>query len=514
MSEYNDNDKYWIGEVLTKEDVNEIWQHILDLLKVNGGEGSEINADMLDGHHASYFISKDEMSDSMIQPGFFVGRSPLKNERNPNKQFLLTTDILPSGLTGAGSVEGITLPTDYGTYFKTILYDLLQYQSHTTNLDTGDNIDPETYLPYPDETIENPDKDEKINNLINILKSGYEDFNTESGGYNFDEKAITYYLTKIINDIIVSICVDFLSTTNHEDRILQIEKLLNKHYSIPVQNMIDHLITYNFGEVTYIQEGKEFVDYKFNADSVNGIQLILITQSDYNELDEDIKNNWRYLFIIKEDGSIPSEYLPSYITTGSSFSLFFKTEAESENIVWLKYATYKDEPERYQKLIPIIDKNYDEETSEQKPIITKELLEDLLDGEYVKNIDDGTSKTLQEKINEIISKLPSEFFNDSTISFDGRYEHVDRKVSTLDGTEVNYPNCSAISTALEDYQKIENLDNIIDKDSIDETHYPSSQAVVDFSASKDHTHSNYVSTTTYENDLKVISNYLSSILGV
>lgn len=511
MSEYNDNDKYWIGEVLTKEDVNEIWQHILDLLKVNGGEGSEINADMLDGHHASYFVSKNEMSDSMIQPGFFIGRSSLRNERNPNKQFLLTTDILPSGLTGAGSIDGVIVPTDYGTYFKTILYDLLQYQSHTTNLDIGNNINPETYLPYPDETIENPDKDEKINNLINILKNGYEGHNAESGGHDF-EKAIDYYLTKIINDIIVSICVDFLSTINHEDRIIKIEQLLNKNYAIPAQNMVNHLLDYNFGEVTYIQDGEEYTDYKFNADSVNGIQLILITQSDYNDLDDDIKNNWRYLFIIKEDGSIPSEYLPSYISTGSSFNLFFKAEVESEDVVWLRYATYKDEPSRYQDLIPIIDKTYDEETSEQRPIITKELLKDFLDGEYVKNTNDGTS-TLQEKINKIISKLPSEFFDDSTISFDGRYEHVDRKVSTLDGTEVNYPNCSAISTALEDYQKIENLDNIIDKDSIDEAHYPSSQAVVDFSASKDHTHSNYVSITTYENDLKVISDYLSSIIN-
>lgn len=51
----NDNIRHYIGDLETREDIDLVFKHIFDLMLANGGEGSGLNADMVDGYHASDF---------------------------------------------------------------------------------------------------------------------------------------------------------------------------------------------------------------------------------------------------------------------------------------------------------------------------------------------------------------------------------------------------------------------------------------------------------------------------
>lgn len=51
----NDNIRHYIGDLETTEDIDLVFKHIFDLMLANGGEGSGLDADMLDGYHASDF---------------------------------------------------------------------------------------------------------------------------------------------------------------------------------------------------------------------------------------------------------------------------------------------------------------------------------------------------------------------------------------------------------------------------------------------------------------------------
>lgn len=61
----NDNIRHYIGDLETTEDIDVMFKHIYDLMLANGGEGSGLNADMVDGYHASDFAPasiKDEIN--------------------------------------------------------------------------------------------------------------------------------------------------------------------------------------------------------------------------------------------------------------------------------------------------------------------------------------------------------------------------------------------------------------------------------------------------------------------
>lgn len=60
----NDNIRHYIGDLETTEDIDVVFKHVYDLMLANGGEGSGLNADMVDGYHASDFAPaslKDEI---------------------------------------------------------------------------------------------------------------------------------------------------------------------------------------------------------------------------------------------------------------------------------------------------------------------------------------------------------------------------------------------------------------------------------------------------------------------
>ena len=59
---------------------------------------------------------------------------------------------------------------------------------------------------------------------------------------------------------------------------------------------------------TFTDENEDEVT-KFNADLVNGLRFILITQDDYNALPESSKTYWRNVYIIKKPNEIPVDYV-------------------------------------------------------------------------------------------------------------------------------------------------------------------------------------------------------------
>lgn len=59
----NDNIRYYTGTLEPVEDIDVVFKHIYDLMLANGGEDSGLNADMVDGHHASDFAPASLISE-------------------------------------------------------------------------------------------------------------------------------------------------------------------------------------------------------------------------------------------------------------------------------------------------------------------------------------------------------------------------------------------------------------------------------------------------------------------
>lgn len=73
----NDNIRHYIGDLEATEDIDVVFKHIYDLMLANGGEGSGLNADMLDGYHASDFApaSLKDTIDTCVNQIVIGGRS-------------------------------------------------------------------------------------------------------------------------------------------------------------------------------------------------------------------------------------------------------------------------------------------------------------------------------------------------------------------------------------------------------------------------------------------------------
>lgn len=96
----NDNTSIFIGEGLTKEEIQDQWFHIVDLLSQNGGEGSNINADMIDGFHADHFLTKESLQNESLVPGLYIGNTQILNKMKPGQQYLTAKDSNHSSIAG------------------------------------------------------------------------------------------------------------------------------------------------------------------------------------------------------------------------------------------------------------------------------------------------------------------------------------------------------------------------------------------------------------------------------
>lgn len=140
----NDNIRHYIGSLEATEDIDVMFKHIYDLMLANGGEGSGLNADMLDGYHASDFApaSLKDSIDYAIQEITIGGRSYNKGE--PLE--IQISDIINDG------------KTDYAiAQFNTLEKIINNIKSSIDNLDTRAD-DFQTGL-------------ERVNNIANFISS-------------------------------------------------------------------------------------------------------------------------------------------------------------------------------------------------------------------------------------------------------------------------------------------------------------------------------------------------------
>ena len=140
----NDNIRHYIGSLEATEDIDVMFKHIYDLMLANGGEGSGLNADMLDGYHASDFApaSLKDSIDYAIQEITIGGRSYNKGE--PLE--IQISDIINDG------------KTDYAiAQFNTLEKIINNIKSSIDNLDTRTD-DVQTGL-------------ERVNNIASFISS-------------------------------------------------------------------------------------------------------------------------------------------------------------------------------------------------------------------------------------------------------------------------------------------------------------------------------------------------------
>lgn len=229
----NDNIRHYIGELEATDDIDVVFKHIYDLMLANGGEGSGLNADMVDGYHASDFA-----------PASIIDEI---------EQCIHTIALTPGGHQYQGRDVVLDILAHYITY----------------------NASNETSWP------------------LNV------------------------FLDNLTNDIegIEGDITDIRSVTDRLEGSGVIEKLVE-------------FITNNMYEIN----GDYFVD----ANSVNGISFILVTQNQYDtQYTKEQKEDPHIVFIINDDiENFSDEYAPPNLLR-AGMNLRFRV---NENSKYVEYS--------------------------------------------------------------------------------------------------------------------------------------------------------------------------------
>lgn len=83
--------------------------------------------------------------------------------------------------------------------------------------------------------------------------------------------------------------------------------LSDNNYTDEDKQTLDDMSDIFFSQLTDYVDENGVTHHFFDAQLINGLRLILITQQDYDELPNDFKKYWRNIFIIKEPDEIPTD---------------------------------------------------------------------------------------------------------------------------------------------------------------------------------------------------------------
>lgn len=151
--------------------------------------------------------------------------------------------------------------------------------------------------------------------------------------------------------------IQWYNNLENDDITDALESIYNNVIDIQetLEGNLNDFITSDYTPLkTFINDNSEtFLDNddnevtKLNASLVNGIRFILITQEEYDELPNEIKNYWRNFFIIKDSSEIPPDYedpMSWKLTDGYIFAIIddkLKVKHRSSN-EWMDICSLSD----------------------------------------------------------------------------------------------------------------------------------------------------------------------------
>ena len=282
----NDNFRYYYGQSLINKDTVNEYKSILDYIVAHGGSGSEIDADMLDGHHSTDFLLIED-SENYMKPGFYIGYTPIENQSQMGYQFLYTRDI--------------KLPRN-----SNYLY-MFREDNNESSL--------------------------KVENLYQqLLDNGSALFNEAKTRYEYDgdwELDHTAYLLNAgLCDLELAInCLLEYEQKNNAELNQRIDDLQELTFETEDFDKLQYILEHYLVDCRLYDENGNITgetETVLDAGAVNGLRFFLVTQQQYDQYPEAIKQNPRYIFIIRDE--IPTGYVTPTTISTNSFKPLFKSD--------------------------------------------------------------------------------------------------------------------------------------------------------------------------------------------
>lgn len=422
----NDNFRYYYGQSLINKDTVSEYESILDYITTHGGHGSNIDADKLDGHESTEFIFVGD--DVYMPPGFYIGYTPILNQPDEGFQFLGSRDIQLNGI--------------------------YQYMFDENGLNAGLKI--ETFY---NELSVDPTP-------INIAKTNY------IGNWENDHTNNLLNAGLVDLELAINCVLEYgkARTTDLQEQITAlIEKSLSENDLDDLHYILDHyLVEFR----TYDEDGNltDNTEKVLDAGAVNGLRFFLVTQQQYDEYPAPIREDPRYVFIIKDD--VPEEYITPTTISASSFKPLFKTDGNHIMVSINGGATYYIAGNIYQfaededGLIPM----YVGDNTLPTLLTDTTILGDnfFINGLWMREFlgsDPNTTNTLEDIIDQQIAGLENrmETLIDNKIANLNQYELTANKLTdTLTASSTQYPSSYVVKQNVQTLEeKIQALEDKI-----------------------------------------------------
>lgn len=434
----NDNFKYYYGQSLINEDntVN-AYESILDYIKTHGGHESGIDADLLDGHDSHDFLLLTD-KDSYMAPGFYIGYSVIENKSEPALQFLYSRDIKLNG--------------EY------------KYMFIKNNVDGNLRV----------QDLYNELLEEDGTSEIEAAKNRY------VGDWEYDQQEGNLNAGLVDLELAIE-CLSKYGQKTKSDLNNEIDEIRQSTLSGDQFNKINYILNnYLIDCQTYDNEGNltNTTETVLDAGAVNGLRFFLVTQEQYDQYPDPIKEDPHYVFIVKDE--LPEGYTTPTTISLNSFKPLFKSDGYDILVSVDGGRTYYKAGNLYQ---------FDEDEEGLLPMyLGGETLPTILadptklnDNFFINGVwmreflgtDPSTANSLESIINNQIAGLQDQVDNLNEIidSFDNNYEVKSNKImnNELTNSTTEYPSSFTVNSEIQSLkdqitalnEKIGNIDRIL-----------------------------------------------------
>lgn len=522
----NDNQKYYIGEALSRENLTKQYQYVLDLIIAYGGEGSKIDADMLDGHHASDFITKDDYYLDVLQSGMYIGSTQINNYKTINSQFLKDVDVKLSDMECSifdvykdDSISNDSVLTNINDVHYAL--ELLGRHAEESEYNFGEfrneyeafvnkeesrwanTLDPEDALELQrilnNHSVEAVDVNNNLVHYYNKIPVTYDPDITDEKGeivelYQ-DYNGTCLFVSNVPN-VACELVDEEAGETSEYCLFTLNSRYIDEDYLLDAQPVNDdgtpnedYIEVYKKieedGETSYhrkyilesrISESQYNTNTFFSADMVNGLQFILITQEEYDNLNSELKDNWHYVYIIRDDINTFDDYADPtkiYTTSGLKFKFRVDPETQESDNPKLQFAVNDGEWQEFTNLYYIKGKNdmglipydnleavFEEKTNKETTLESFNGNKNSIDKYPSNKILTESLNKLQAMIDDVNSKITK--LNGGQTVTETNSMTIQTIISKVSSDETNIRNInsqiSSINTSLDEIQSaIDNL---------------------------------------------------------